>query len=108
DKDSAVRGVRVECVEEKQVAGWESAARAAGNEKQASVERALVVVDLTGDPNRGDGDNGGEEKHEQTQTIDAEREMNLPVRRNKKRADKLKTGCDSIESAEKSQGHKQI
>ena len=66
-------------VEEKQIDCREGSKRATGNQKKTGVESRFVVLNFTGEPNSGDGNDRGQFKHEQTQAVDAEREMNPPV-----------------------------
>jgi hypothetical protein len=98
----------VKGVKEKQIDRRESADCAGRNEKEAGVKRALLIFDLTREPNGCDADTGCEKKHEQAQAVDPEREMNAPIRGDNDRADKLKTGCDLIEAAEKKERDEEI
>src|SRR4029077_6592809 len=69
----------VEGVKEKQIDRTESADRAGRNKEETGVKRIFVVVDLPGEPDRGDGHDGGEQKHEQAQAVHAEGEMDSPI-----------------------------
>src|SRR5438874_1572215 len=81
----------VKRVKEKQVERCESAERTSGNQEKTRVKCALVLVDLTGEPNRSQCHDGGEQNKSETQSIDTECKMDLPVGHNEDRSHKLKT-----------------
>ena len=92
----------VKGVEEKQIERSECADGAAGNEEQAGVESVFVLRDFAGEPDRGERDDRGQQQHDQTQTIDAEGEVDPPIALIGKRADELKTALRRYRNRESS------
>ena len=79
----------VKGVEEKQIERSECSHGAAGNEEKAGVEGVLVLRDFTGEPDRGQGHDRGQQHHDQAQAIEADGEVEVPVGRNRERTDIL-------------------
>src|SRR5262249_11481899 len=88
-------------IKEKEINRSERADGAAGNKQETSVERILVPVDLAGEPNGSEGDNRGQEDHDQTQAVEPGGETQMPLGRDGERSNMLKVALIPSERCEK-------
>ena len=70
----------VKRVKEKEIERSERADGAGGDKQEAGIKRVLIFVDLAGEPNGRQRDDRGQQNHDQTQAIDAGREIRVATR----------------------------